>query len=195
LGTNSRHTAYTPLLTDCRAVRPICHKGLRSMKNTQAWGWLMAGVLALGLNGIYQDGGAAWAHRAVSQVIAKISEPTEGALALASGHADWFMAKSRVVTARDNTSFCRLAAAMARIQAKVARTQTGFAGLQAMSAREEAQMARFEGNRARIEAEVARKSFARADFDPVCPRVRVNIPRVRISVPGMHIETVSLLNE
>src|SRR5208283_4115281 len=62
------------------------------------------------------------------QVIAKISEPTEGALALASGHADWFMAKSRVVTARDNTSFCRLAAAMARIQAKVARTQTGFAG-------------------------------------------------------------------
>ncbi len=35
------------------------------MKTTQGWGWLAAGVLALGLNGIYQDGGAAWAHRIV----------------------------------------------------------------------------------------------------------------------------------
>ncbi len=33
------------------------------MKTTQGWGWLTAGVLALGLNGIYHDGGAAWAHR------------------------------------------------------------------------------------------------------------------------------------
>jgi hypothetical protein len=39
------------------------------MKTTQAWGWLAAGVLALGLNGIYHDGGAAWAHRAVGRVL------------------------------------------------------------------------------------------------------------------------------
>ncbi len=165
------------------------------MKNTQAWGWLVAGVLALGLNGIYQDGGAAWAHRAVSQVMLKISQPAEGVFALASGHADRFMANSRMVIARDKTSSCRLATAMARMQARVARRQTGFADLEAMSAREEAQMARLEASRARIEAEVVRKGFARADFDPVCPRVRVSIPRVRISVPGMHIETASLLNE
>ncbi len=166
------------------------------MKNTQAWGWLVAGVLALGLNGIYQDGGAAWVHRAVSQVTAKISEPAEGVLALASGHADWFMVKSRMVNARDTTSSCRLATAMARIQARVARAQTGFTDLEAMSAREEAQMARLEANPARIEAEVARKPFAQVDFDPVvCPRVRVSIPRVRISVPGIHIDTASFLNE
>jgi hypothetical protein len=44
---------------------------IEAMKNAQAWGWLAAGVLALGLNGIYQDGGAAWAHRAVTQVMAR----------------------------------------------------------------------------------------------------------------------------
>ena len=42
------------------------------MKNTQAWGWLAAGVLALGLNGMYQDGGAAWAQRVVNQVTGEI---------------------------------------------------------------------------------------------------------------------------
>ena len=48
------------------------------MKNTYAWGWLAAGVLALGLNGIYQDGGAAWAHRALDQGVARLAESSLG---------------------------------------------------------------------------------------------------------------------
>ncbi|MGD0760452.1 MAG: hypothetical protein ABR921_16250 [Candidatus Sulfotelmatobacter sp.] len=35
---------------------------------TQAWAWLTAGVVALGLNGFYHDGGAAWAHRIAERV-------------------------------------------------------------------------------------------------------------------------------
>ncbi|MFZ0201912.1 MAG: hypothetical protein WB523_14855 [Candidatus Sulfotelmatobacter sp.] len=151
------------------------------MKSTQAWGWLAAGVLALGLNGVYQDGGAAWANRAVRQVMARINEPTEGVLALASGHADWFVAKSRQVVARNQAASCHLAATVAR--------------LEAMSARQEARFARMGANRARVDVQVERMRITSA-FDPVdCPRLRVSIPNVRISVPGVHVETVGLLNQ
>src|ERR1039458_1068039 len=83
------------------------------MKSTQAWGWLAAGVMALGLNGFYHDGGAAWAHRAVDQGMAGVSERTEGVVALAAGRADWFVAKAQTVAARDETASCRLAEAVA----------------------------------------------------------------------------------
>ncbi len=66
------------------------------MKSTQAWGWLAAGVLALGLNGIYQDGGAAWAHRRSDRPDRRSSSRTEAVLALAAGRADWFVAKSEM---------------------------------------------------------------------------------------------------
>ncbi len=91
----------------------------------QAWGWLAAGVLALGLNGIYQDGGAAWVYRNVDGVIARIADRSEGVLALASGRADWFLAKANLAAARDETASCRVAAAVARMQMKMVRTQSG----------------------------------------------------------------------
>jgi len=125
------------------------------MKSTQAWGWLAAGVLALGLNGIYHDGGAAWAHRAVNQVMARISDQTDGVLALASGRADWFMAKAEKVTARDETAPCRFATAVARFQTRIARTQSRFAGFEAISDKGEARLARLEAVQARVQAQVA----------------------------------------
>jgi hypothetical protein len=168
------------------------------MKNTQAWGWLAAGVLALGLNGMYQDGGAARAQRVVNQVMGEISARTGGVLALAAGHADWFMAKTRMATAHDETAPCRLAAAVACLRTRLARTglvrsQSDMARWEAMSAREEAQMARLEANQAQVEARVARMRVLPADFNPaVCPRIRVSIPRVQVSIPGVHVDTVSL---
>jgi len=166
------------------------------MKTTQAWVWLAAGVLALGLNGIYQDGGAAWAHRAVGQVVARIGDRSEAVLALASGRADWFMAKANMVATRDETASCRLATAVARFQTKIARTEGGMARFEAMSAREEAQFARLEANRARIEAQIARVRFSPVAFDAakipvICPRVRLSIPRppvVRIPTPMVHLD-------
>jgi hypothetical protein len=146
---------------------------------TQAWTWLTAGVLALGLNGFYQDGGAAWAHRLVDRGIA-MADRSEAVLALATGRADWFMAKAKVVTAREETESCRVAAAMARVQTKMARTQGGFAQFEAMSDRQEAALARLEANRARIEAKVARVRFAPVAFEPeihvVCPGCALTFP-------------------
>ncbi|MGB8113306.1 MAG: hypothetical protein WCF22_06015, partial [Candidatus Sulfotelmatobacter sp.] len=68
------------------------------MKSTQAWGWLTAGVLGLGLNGIYHDGGAAWIHRCVEQIASRIEARTGPVLALASGRAEWFLAKAQIAS-------------------------------------------------------------------------------------------------
>jgi len=162
------------------------------MKNIQAWGWLAAGVLALGLNGVYHDCGAAWAHRTVGRFISRIEERSVPVLALAAGRADWLMAKTETTVARDETVSCPVARLKASLwQDKRVRTQASMARFEEMSAREEAALARLEVERARIEAQAARVRFAPAAFSPaVCPRVWVNVPRVKISVPEMHLEAL-----
>jgi hypothetical protein len=167
------------------------------MKTTQGWGWLAAGVLALGLNGFYHDGGGAWAHRQLDGVMAQVANRAGAVIALASGRGDWFMAKANLVAARDETVSCRFATTMARFQTKMAqtkmaRTQSGMARFEAMSARQEEALARVEANRARIEAQVARLRLVPVAFQSItspvvaCPRVRVNmnmsVPRVQVPV-------------
>jgi len=175
------------------------------MKPIQAWGWLAAGVLALGLNGAYQDGAAAWAHRAIERAVAQ----TTAVLALASGRADQFLAEARVLTVRDETVSlgraslaqgrdCPLATALAQVQTSVARSGAGLARVETLAARQDAQLPRLEANRARMEGQLAAKAarfrmaavrFNSAEFSPVqnptvqnlktpaCPRIRVNVPR------------------
>ena len=58
------------------------------MKTRRAWAWLAAGVLALGLNGFYQDGGAAWAHRAMDGLTVRVAERSLTLLSLASEALD-----------------------------------------------------------------------------------------------------------
>ena len=168
------------------------------MKTTQAWGWLTAGVLALGLNGFYHDGGSELAHRMVGRVVYS----SAAVVALASGRADQFLEQAKMVVARDEAQSCPLGTAMARIQARVVRTDTGLARFEAMSAREEAQSARVEANRARIEALVARSEFATfvepmtfhtPNVSVICPRVRVNIPgmpMIKMQAPVVHVRTI-----
>lgn len=165
------------------------------MKTTQAWGWLAAGVLALGLNGLYHDGGFELAHRALDR-----AADQSGILAdLASERADRFLGRVNLVAARDEAASCRLATAMTRLQNKIARTQTGMGQFEAMSTRQETAMARVEAERARIEAQAVRVQVASAFNSaivrtmrvPVCPRVRVSVPRspmVSIPVPAVQVE-------
>lgn len=163
------------------------------MKSTpkQVWGWLAAGVLALGLNGIYHDGGAAWLQRNAARLMTDVAGRSGEVLALATGRADLFLAKANLAAARNETSTCRVATAIARIQGKLTRSHDRMADFEARSAQEEAAMARVEADRARIEAQVARFSYAH--FDPakmpvICPRVRVEIPQVRI--PSVNIPRI-----
>ena len=149
---------------------------------TQAWGWLTAGVLALGLNGLYHDGGAAWAHR----IADRVAEQSESMVDLASERIDGFVGKASLLAAWDETASCQFATAVARFQTKTARTQTRMVNFQSMSARQEVALARMEEQRARIEAQGARVRLAPVAFDRAvipavaCPRVCVNAPRVRV---------------
>ena len=175
------------------------------MKMTQAWGWLMAGVLAAGMNASYHDGGLQWVHRAAEN----IEHNSAAVLALASGHADQFLTEARLLTARNRTASCQLATTLARMQTRVtqlraARSDNELAHFEVMSAREEEQLAKLEANRARMVAQVARIQIAPVAFNPAvfksvvvlpaCPRVRVNLPRLpRIKTPTLpviHVETM-----
>lgn len=163
---------------------------------TQAWGWLAAAALAAGLNASYHDGGLQWAH----QIADHVKHNTNAVLALATGHADQFMAEAQFVTAHKQNSACPLTAALAEVRTMVAPNDSETESYDAMSAREQAQLARLEANRARIEAQVARVRIPAMAFSPVvvqaprlsvCPRVRVNIPRMPAvkmpSLPVVHV--------
>lgn len=65
---------------------------------TQAWGWLVAAVLAAGLNASYHDGGLEWAHR----IAEGVEHSSNAVLALATGHADRFLAEAQMLGARDS---------------------------------------------------------------------------------------------
>lgn len=175
----------------------------------QAWAWLTAGVLALGLNGFYQDGGLQWAH----QLVERIEYSTGAVLALASGHADRFLAEARMLTGRNETASCQRARQLARVQTRVAeiqartqrQTDESLTRFEVMSARQQAELDRVEANRARIEAQVEAQrqrwqaAFNRGSFDPVsfesveinpadfgsrnCGAIRVQVPRVHVRVP------------
>jgi hypothetical protein len=187
---------------------------------TQAWAWLTAGVVALGLNGFYHDGGAAWAHR----IAERVSEQSDFVVQRVSDRADQFLAEVRMAAVRDETASCRMSTALAQFQTKMARTQTRFAQnqtrfaqtniarLDRMTAREEAQVDRLEASQegaaaraeaqveARVDAQVVRMRFApvaidRAAFsrvviDPI--RIRVACPRVRVNVPAVRIPMVNI---
>ena len=158
---------------------------------TQAMGWLAAAVLAAGLNASYHQGDMRWAHR----IAAQVTHNTEAVLALATGHADQFLAEAEVVKAQDEVSSCRFQQAMARIQSRLDRSQARFERLgDVMTAREEAQAARIEARRAHIEARLAEIRIPAVVMSPVvvptpkidvCPRIRVNVPQIpRIKIPA-----------
>ena len=148
-------------------------------------------MLAAGLNASYHDGGLEWAHRIASSV----EHSSNAVLALATGHADRFLAEAQVLAARRETASCPLSAALARVQTRIVHSKIDRAranaehfneSFEVMSAREEAEMARIEADGARIEAEVGRMRVPAVDFAPVMVSMRrVTCPRVRVTMPAM----------
>jgi hypothetical protein len=169
--------------------------GEKAMKTTQAWGWLAAGVMALGLNGIYHDGGSEWARRMFAPAIDRIEAQAGPLLALAEGRTDRFLAMTRVTIARNETASCRVGTAVARVQNKMARASRSNR-FQTMTARQEAAVALMEADRAKIEAQMAKmqvRAFP-ATFVKVgssCPRVEVSAPE--ISIPQVPVVSASMV--
>ncbi|HEY3973487.1 MAG TPA: hypothetical protein VGM18_10815 [Candidatus Sulfotelmatobacter sp.] len=188
------------------------------MKITQAWGWLVAGVLAAGLNAGYHDGGLEWAH----QLADRVQNRAEMVIDRASEGAERLVAQAQMIAARNETDSCRLSGALAQLQSRIDRTmatktriadnsldrsQRAFDRFEAMSAREQARqqahLDRFLASRARMQARIAVQAahMRMAAFAPTavkvapmaCPRVHVSVPRMPTikvpAIPEMHIET------
>jgi len=160
-------------------------------KSTNAWGWLAAGVLALGVNGFLHDEGANLVRRAADTVAAR----SEAVFALATGQADQFLTKARVVAARERAQRCPLDAAIAQMRSRMTE-RAPFVPLGSRTEMQESQMAWLDAQKVQMEAQMAQFQFDAADLKVpevhvVCPRMRVKVPRpkLRIPAPGVHVRT------
>jgi hypothetical protein len=169
---------------------------------TQAMGWLIAGVLAAGLNASYHDGGLQWAH----QLADRVEHGSAAVVALARGNAERFLSEAQLVSAKNETNSCRLSAALARVQSRLSRSENRFSRFSDMTAQQDAQLVWLDANSARIQAQVDAIRIPAMAFRPVvvrvpevppCPRIHlspihVNVPRtpsVHISVPRIDVES------
>lgn len=165
------------------------------MNRSQAFRWLIAGVLAAGLNASYHDGGLQWAHR----VADRVEESSAAALAM-SGRAGQFFSEVRMLTTRDHSASTPWETTLAQVQTNVAHSQREFDRFEVMAARQRVQLAKLEANRSRMEAEMALRTtglgMTAANFvavktpqvSVICPRVRVKIPQLpRVKIPAIPI--------
>ncbi len=121
--------------------------GEKVMKSAQAWGWLTAGVLALGLNGFYQDGGMQWAHEALGQFVHR----SAAVVALATGSADRFVAEASQISANGR----RYACARSSNRDRALRVRALPAVLEEDSVLPEVARAKFELQRGEFESAMA----------------------------------------
>ena len=172
----------------------------------QAMGWLMAAVVAAGLNSTYHEGGLDWAH----QVVDRMEQGSNLTLAAATGRADQFLSELKVLADRTDSAECPFSSTLdrvqGRIQARLDRTQARVERLNdVMSARQQAELNRMEAQRnrmeARFQAQTNQFKFVTAEFNPVevhtirvneiCPRIRIRVPQpptVKIpSIPVVHV--------
>ena len=99
------------------------------MRTDKAWYWLAAGVLALGLNGAYQDGQLGWAHVLAEPGAAPLLELREPQ---AFGHTQAAIERiqNRIVCDRVARAQRQMAMAQVREQLAQARVQQKLAMVQ-----------------------------------------------------------------
>lgn len=81
------------------------------MRSNHAWYWLAAGVLALGLNGAYQDGQLGWAHVLVDRAA--------GVVERASMRGQHFLAMAELMLGHTPADFARTEASIQRVQDRI----------------------------------------------------------------------------
>jgi hypothetical protein len=85
------------------------------MRSETAWVWLAAGVMALGINGAYQDGQFAWAHRLADRSAAMVQEVRDQGCRLA--------AMAELIFGREPSTIARAQDQLARVQDRWSRGQ------------------------------------------------------------------------
>jgi hypothetical protein len=135
------------------------------MTSNRAWYWMAAGVLALGLNGAYQDGEFSWAHCLVDRSM--------GLFQRISDHGREFVAMAEIMLGRMPEARDRAQAAVESREAVLDRSQAKLEALQEKMICErmanlQRRMAMEQVRRALIEADVERKlAMAQADVGHV----------------------------
>jgi hypothetical protein len=161
------------------------------MRSEKAWYWLTAGVLALGLNGAYQDGQLKWVHCLTSRTAALVDRVSERGLHL--------MSMAEVMLGSSPETMGRTEAAIQRIQTKavcdrMARAQRQIAMAQVREQLAEARMqskmdlAQMKMDRVRVMAIDRANRFRNCDgFSKVVVDLP-NLPKVDISnLPNIEI--------
>jgi hypothetical protein len=110
------------------------------MQSDKAWYWLAAGVLALGLNGAYQDGQLGWAHGLTGRAADLVERASERGLR--------FVTVAEVMLGRNPYVFGRTEATLQRIQSKLVCQRVAHA---------QRQIAMAQVRRQLVEADVQRK--------------------------------------
>lgn len=165
------------------------------MRSNQAWYWLAAGVLALGLNGAYQDGQFAFVHRLTdraSEMIARTSE-----------RGQQFVAMAELMFGRGTADVDRAQAAIERVQSKVVCERMAKAQRQIAMARVREQIAQAHLQQKMALAQMKMDKVRMITIDQAnrfrdCPGLghvvvnMPNIPKVEISnLPGIEMPGLS----
>jgi hypothetical protein len=103
------------------------------MRTDKAWYWLAAAVLALGLNGAYQDGQLGWAHVLADRATAAVERVT-----LRGQH---FVAMAEMMLGREPQAFGHTQAAIERLQNRIVCDRVARAQRQMAMAQVREQMA------------------------------------------------------
>jgi len=163
------------------------------MRSDKAWYWLAAGVLALGLNGAYQDGEFQWAHRLTCHTASLVERASEEGLRM--------LATAEVVLGRNPEALARTEATLQKLQMRIACKRIGMARRQVDMAQVQRDLAaaRIDEQMAKVQASmdhvrmITIERTGRVRNRPELSRLIVmpNIPRVDLSnLPDISIPEI-----
>lgn len=109
------------------------------MRSEKGWYWLAAGVLALGLNGAYQDGQLGWVHCLADRATAAVERLSARSLSVVT-MAELMLGRSPEALGRTEAAFEKLQGKM--VSQRVAQAQRQVAMAQARQQIAQAQLQR-----------------------------------------------------
>lgn len=162
----------------------------------KAWYWLAAGVLALGLNGYYQDGGLQGLHRLANNVTSTVAESKAefSQVAMLADVAMSTHARIHCPRATPNAVVAVNAAMPPQAQARLADLQVRLGAMKA--ARVQARVARLQQVMARREMQRAQVELQNGRLNVLTNQGQVQIawPRVEVNVPQAPVVDISEAN-
>lgn len=149
------------------------------MASDKAWYWLAAGVLALGINGAYQDGEFQWAHRIADRSAVMVQQVRNEGCRL--------VAIAETFLGRDSSGFERAQDQLARVQDRLSHRQ-----MERMQRQME--MAQYQVERAQrmVVMQQDEPCSHSHRFMVQVPEVNVPAVNVRAFVPNVNVPAVTV---